>query len=90
MQVSITYLLISITQKTNWFFNIKVPGSTSSTVSTSSVDAAADPESVQVVASRILNDPNALALLRERNPELASALLSNDMDKFGKGLLKIR
>jgi len=72
------------------FSSVQVPGSTSSTVSTSSVDAAADPESVQVVASRILNDPNALALLRERNPELASALLSNDMDKFGKGLLKIR
>ena len=45
---------------------------------------------MQAVASQLRNDPSTLALLRERNPALAEALLSGNMTRFGSELGKIR
>lgn len=53
--------------------------------------ASVDPMSnAHAVAKQLKSDPTALALLKERNPDLASILLSDDMAQFAAQLEKIK
>lgn len=53
--------------------------------------ASIDPMSnAHAVAKQLKSDPTALALLKERNPDLASILLSGDMAQFAAHLEKIK
>ena len=42
------------------------------------------------VAQQLKSDPTALALLKERNPDLANILLSGDMAQFAAQLERIK
>lgn len=66
------------------------PTPTSTSATANSGPAYDDLTDVQAVATQLRNDPSTLALLRERNPALADALLSNDMTRFGAELGRIR
>merc|ERR1719457_267560 len=70
------------------FSKIKVPKATRVKRQES---ASIDPMSnAHAVAKQLKSDPTALALLKERNPDLASILLSGDMAQFAAHLEKIK
>lgn len=48
--------------------------------------AAQNPDDAEVLRQRFLSNPYQLAMLRERNPPLAEALLSGDPQKFREAL----
>lgn len=52
--------------------------------------AQLDPDSPEVIRDIFLKDPHQLSLLKERNPELAEALLSGDVQKFANVMIKQR
>ncbi|EDO40834.1 predicted protein, partial [Nematostella vectensis] len=51
---------------------------------------AANQESPEYIRDMFLNDPHQMSLLKERNPELADALISGNLQKFADVLNKQR
>ncbi|XP_076821116.1 protein DDI1 homolog 2-like [Clavelina lepadiformis] len=74
------------------FSNVKVPSRPSSASSSQQAHSSQRPnmDDPATLRSWFLNSPHNLALLKERNPQLAEALISGDIQRFSTELGKIR
>lgn len=61
------------------FSSIQIPSSSNEPVPQ---NVHAMPENAAMLRDRLLSSPHDLAVLKERNPALAEALISGDLDKF--------
>ncbi len=66
------------------FSSIQVPQSTNSGGASTSSASGANPEDPSVIRDMLLNSPHDLAILKERNPPLADALLSGDLGTLSR------
>ena len=75
---------------------IHVPGQSQNSTSqprqnqASARQSAVDSDSPEAVRNMFLSDPHQMSLLKERNPELAEALLSDNLQRFASVLEKQR
>lgn len=66
------------------------PATRNQTIATPPLQEAVDRDSPEYIREMFLGDPHQLSLLKERNPELADALLSGDLQNFASVLQRQR